>query len=68
VAPTSDDLPFDTVATGDGRRRSVPEFFALPLTQRIKMILDNQLTFFRGQEPIDVHVGLQALMKVKRPN
>jgi hypothetical protein len=67
LAEPSGGLPFDVVLTeDDGHRHTVGQFFALPLARRIRLILDRRLRFFRGTEPVDIHVGLHALMGARR--
>lgn len=64
---TLPELPFDTVVTrDDGRRLTVKQFFALPLARRIRLILEHDLEFFRGDKPVNTRTGLQALMDARR--
>jgi hypothetical protein len=68
VAESASNLPFDIVVTeDDGHRHTTDQFFGLPLARRIRLILDRRLQFFRGIEPVDIHVGLRALMGGRRP-
>lgn len=55
--------PFDRVRLrGDVERTLSPaEFLALPLNQRIQLVLTRRVEFFRGHEAVDVRDGLAWL-------
>jgi hypothetical protein len=54
---------FDTVEnTEDHRRMTVSEFLALPMHERVGMILEQKVRFYRGQEVVDMRTALQSLM------
>lgn len=57
-------LPFDRVelAGTDGRRNlSVDQFCHLPLAERLRAVLENRVSFFRGGELVDSREALKAL-------
>jgi hypothetical protein len=55
---------FDSVVIEDkrGQRRLTPDaFLALPLRDRVRMILQNQARFFLGGRPVEARVALRAV-------
>ncbi|HKO90934.1 MAG TPA: hypothetical protein VJU61_07275 [Polyangiaceae bacterium] len=59
-------LPFNrvTVRPGDGQPTSslsVAEFSAMPLTTRLRAVLEQRVQFFRDEQPVDVTEALRAL-------
>jgi hypothetical protein len=59
-------MPFDTISLGIGRQLSVAEFLALPLDERVRSILNREIQFFRGDEPVDRALALKSLMAAFR--
>jgi hypothetical protein len=53
-------LPFDRVVLG-GRTYSVDEFLAIPLSQRVRHILNAEVTFFRAGSPVKASEALAGL-------
>ena len=50
------------IQTGPTRRElTVSEYFALPLSQRIRCVLDRTVTFYAGDREIDRQEALDAL-------
>ena len=67
--PTTDELP-DRVIVGQGaepRTLSVAEFTALPLTERVRYLLADQVRFFRGDRRVPTSEALRALMDSDAP-
>jgi hypothetical protein len=57
-------LPFNgvVVQTKDGTKRlTVAEFEALPLTERVRALLEKRVAFYRDQTPLDANAALRAL-------
>ena len=64
------DLPFDAVVIDHGPeklRLTAAEFMRLPLPERIQVILERHIEFFKGTLTIERSVGLQSLMGLGRP-
>ena len=62
-------LPFDSIAIDDvsgEQRLSVEEFLAVPLTTRVKWIMEKRLRFFSGATSVDRGLGLRSLMVAAR--
>ena len=62
-------LPFDSIAIDDvsgEQRLSIEEFLAVPITTRVKWIMEKRLRFFRGASVIDRGLGLRSLMVAAR--
>jgi len=53
-------LPFDTCFI-EGRRHSVDEFLRMPLRARVRYIPRGEVTFFRGDTPVQAAVALNGL-------
>ena len=61
-------VPFDRVVlleAGAQRTLSVEQFLALPLSQRIKVVLERQVTFYQDGAEIDRNVALGSLRTVR---
>jgi hypothetical protein len=43
------------------------EFFALPLTERLRAIFEKRLEFYRGRDPVDTIMALQSIRE-RRPS
>lgn len=66
--PGSASVPFDRVVikeTGGSRTFSVERFLALPLSQRIKVILERRVTFFLHDIEVDRNAALNGLRKAR---
>ncbi len=62
------ELPFDRVVVTDGgtnRDLSPVEFFALPLAQRIRYIVQQQASFFADGESVDAREVLGQMRKIR---
>ena len=62
-------LPFDSIAIDDvsgEQRLSVEEFLAIPITRRVKWIMEKRLRFFMGGSSVDRGLGLRSLMSAAR--
>lgn len=60
--------PFDQVIVSDSsgpRHLSPPEFFALPLAQRIQYVVEQKATFFAGGRQIDSKEALGQMRKLR---
>lgn len=60
----SGEVPFDRVVlsvSGGTRTLSVAEFLELPLTQRIKVVLDRSAVFYHRGAELDRKVALDRL-------
>lgn len=58
-------LPFDLVVVvrnGQKEIYSPAQFVALPLPERIGLVLARQVTFLRDGDPVDVKLALKSLM------
>jgi hypothetical protein len=58
------DLVLDRVvisAPGERRDLSVPEFFRLPLSLRIRCVIERTATFYANGREVDRHAALAAL-------
>jgi len=58
--PARTALPFDRVVVGN-RGYSAQEFMRLPLSQRVRHILKREVTFYRGQDPVQPTLALSSL-------
>lgn len=66
--PGSANFPFDRVVikeSGGSRSFSVDSFLALPLSQRIKVILERRVTFYQHDSEVDRNVALNGLRKAR---
>jgi len=59
-------LPFNrvTVRPGDGQPASslsAAEFSAMPLTIRLRAVLERRVQFYRDEQPVDMSEALRAL-------
>jgi hypothetical protein len=59
-------LPFDRVVLG-GRTYSVNEFLEIPLSQRVRHILNREVTFLQGRSPVNASAALAGLRAVSTP-
>lgn len=62
-------LPFDSIAIDDAageQRLSIEEFLAIPITTRVKWIMEKRLRFFQGTSAVDRGLGLRSLMVAAR--
>jgi hypothetical protein len=60
--------PFDQVVVSDSsgsRHLSPPEFFALPLAQRIQYVVEQKAAFFAGGRQIDSKEALGHMRKLR---
>ena len=60
--------PFDRVVITDvsgSRTLSVEGFLALPLSQRIRLVLDRSVTFFNRDREVDRNLALDGLRKAR---
>lgn len=60
--------PFDQVIVSDGssaRELSPPEFFALPLAERIQYVVQQKASFFANGREIDSKEALGQLRKLR---
>lgn len=58
------ELPFNrvTVRSVSGERHyTVHEFERIPLTERVRALLEKRVEFFRDQQPIEQQAALRAL-------
>lgn len=65
-----DTLPFDRVVIRDQghvRACDVDQFLALPLHLRVRIILQRDIDFFSGEEPVDRGVALKSLRQELPP-
>jgi hypothetical protein len=63
------ELPFDAVAIEEGegvRVVSALHFIALPLNERIRLILERRVEFRKAGQAIERTVGLKSLMDTGR--
>jgi hypothetical protein len=63
------ELPFDCVELADlmaNERMGVAKFLALPLSRRIKCVLDGRVQFFSGSTVVDRQIALRALMQLTK--
>lgn len=61
------EVPFDRVAlsgSGGSRTLSVADFLALPVSQRIRVVLDRSAVFYHRGSEIDRKVALDRLRKL----
>jgi hypothetical protein len=66
--PGSANVPFDRVVVKENngsRTFSVDRFLALPLSQRIKVILERRVTFFLNEAEVDRNTALNGLRKAR---
>jgi hypothetical protein len=62
-------LPFDmiSIARAEGAQSvSLAEFLAMPLDERVRLIMEKRLQFFAGDAPVDRGIGLRGLMSAAR--
>lgn len=57
IAPS---LPFDHVLVR-GRKHTVDEFLEIPLSQRVKHLLNREVAFFQGDSPVNARFALSQL-------
>jgi hypothetical protein len=66
--PESDVVPFDRVVVTEvsgSRTLSVEGFLALPLSQRIRLVLDRSVTFYNKDREVDRNLALDGLRKAR---
>jgi hypothetical protein len=56
------DSAFDMVKSRDGNLMTAAEFMALPLNDRVRMVLKREATFYSRGQPIEQRLALQKLM------
>jgi hypothetical protein len=64
----SGDVPFDRVVITEvsgTRTLSVEGFLALPLSQRIRLVLDRSVTFYKKDREVDRNLALDGLRKAR---
>ncbi len=64
----SGDVPFDRVVITEvsgTRTLSVEGFLALPLSQRIRLVLDRSVTFYSKDREVDRNLALDGLRKAR---
>ncbi len=64
----SGDVPFDRVVITEvsgTRTLSVEGFLALPLSQRIRLVLDRSVTFYNKDREVDRNLALDGLRKAR---
>ncbi len=64
----SGDVPFDRVVITEvsgSRTLSVEGFLALPLSQRIRLVLDRSVTFYSKDREVDRNLALDGLRKAR---
>ena len=59
-------LPFNRVqvrdiASAHVSTLSVSQFSAMPLTERVRAVLERRVQFFRDEQPVDMSEALRAL-------
>ena len=57
-------MVFDRVVittNGQAVNLTAAEFFALPLTERLRAIFEKRLAFYSGSDPIDAIMALQSI-------
>ena len=57
-------LPFDTVVILDGDKKTtftLVQFFALPLSERVRAIISRRVQFFAADKPVDTNLALRLL-------
>lgn len=59
-------LPFNRVQVRDSASAlvstlSVGQFSAMPLTERVRAVLERRVQFFRDEQPVDMSEALRAL-------
>jgi hypothetical protein len=65
------ELPFDRlviVVDGVDHPTSIANFLALPLPERVSLILQRRLKFFKGNTPVDRSIGLKSLADSSTPS
>jgi len=66
--PGSANVPFDRVVvkeSNSSRTFSVDRFLSLPLSQRIKVILERRVTFYLNEIEVDRNTALNGLRKAR---
>ena len=61
-------FPFDVVVVAEGsasRNLTPSEFFALPLAERIKYVVQQKAAFFAGGQAVDSRVVLGHMRKIR---
>jgi hypothetical protein len=61
-------FPFDVVVVAEGaasRKLSPTEFFALPLAERIKYVVQQKASFFAEGQAVDSRVVLGHMRKIR---
>jgi hypothetical protein len=59
-----DALPFNRVtirSTSGERHYTVLEFERIPLTERVRALIEKRVDFFRDREPVEQQAALRAL-------
>jgi hypothetical protein len=67
--PGETPMPFDLVVVSDpaGKRNlSAEEFFALPLAERIKHVVQHHASFFAKGSPVDARAALAQIRRLKQ--
>ncbi len=49
----------------DGELVSLDDFFAIPLPDRVRMLLERRVAFFSGAEPVEASVALSGLRRAR---
>jgi hypothetical protein len=68
LPPPSATVPFDRVVvkeTGGSRTFSVERFLALPLSQRVKVILERRVSFYLRDTEVDRNTALNGLRRAR---
>jgi len=64
-------VPFDRVTVKQGAtlsQLSVDAFLALPLSERIRLVLSRAIEFYHGSQPVDRRVALASLRDAHSPS
>jgi hypothetical protein len=62
-------LPFDSIELRDGDERrviGVGSFLEIPLTERVRLLLEKRVRFLRRGAEVDVKVALAAIYDTRR--
>ena len=66
VAPRGlNDTHFDTVARHPADTLAELGFLAIPLPDRVRMLLERRVAFFTGEQPVEASVALAALRRAR---
>jgi hypothetical protein len=68
MIPTDVGEPFDRVVIADdqGRRElSKEDFLSLPLSQRIRCVIERTATFYSGSREVDRHRAINGLRRAE---